>query len=160
MHNTFWSVFCDNYLEISKSRVYGDDENILQILSYALYKLVQTMSPVLPHVTEEIYQHVFRDTIGEETLHQTRMDRDLEEYGEAYENGEKAVEVLRLIRKHKSKHGMSLGAEIEEAIVEGPSVQTDLEGFEEVFTGAGGIEDVTFQDSEFLNLVVPGMDEE
>lgn len=160
MHNTFWSVFCDNYLEISKSRVYDDDENVLKVLAYALYNMVQVMAPVLPHVTEEVYQHVYRDVIGEETIHTTTIEGGKKEYSDAHSNGEKAIEVLRLIRKHKSKNGMSLGADIEEATIEGPNVEEDLTGFEEVFTGAGGIQDVSFENSEFLNLFVPGMEEE
>ncbi|HJD59840.1 MAG TPA: valine--tRNA ligase, partial [Rickettsia endosymbiont of Omalisus fontisbellaquei] len=64
----FWSVFCDNYLEISKTRSY-DEENKNPQGQYSsiltLYHIMQTLlklfAPFIPHITEELYQILYND---------------------------------------------------------------------------------------------------
>jgi len=55
-----WNDFCDWYLELSKSRVYGDDEKDkavnLSVLIYTLDKAIKLLHPFIPFVTEEIYK--------------------------------------------------------------------------------------------------------
>ena len=62
----FWSVFCDNYLEISKDRLYNPEERGVeprQSGQYATYEtlnaVLKMFAPIMPHVTEEIYQLYF-----------------------------------------------------------------------------------------------------
>ena len=59
----FWSLFCDNYLEITKSRAYNekadDNEGALSshlTLYHSLKILLQLFAPILPHITEELFQ--------------------------------------------------------------------------------------------------------
>ena len=91
MHETFWSVFCDNYLEIAKQRVYDDDENVKKVLTYALWTLINVQAPVLAHVTEEIYQHIFRDVFEYETIHNAPFPEAGDTYEDEHENGEVAI---------------------------------------------------------------------
>jgi valyl-tRNA synthetase len=60
----FWSDFCDNYLEIVKTRVYkgtGDKKLSAQYTLYqTLLTLIKIFAPITPFITEEIYQEHFK----------------------------------------------------------------------------------------------------
>lgn len=60
MQNFFWHHFCDWYIELSKSRIFSQDENvknqILSILIYLLREFLKLLHPIMPYITEEIYQ--------------------------------------------------------------------------------------------------------
>lgn len=60
MQNFFWHHFCDWYIELSKSKIFSQDENIknqiLSILIYLLREFLKLLHPIMPFITEEIYQ--------------------------------------------------------------------------------------------------------
>ncbi len=60
VYQFFWNDYCDWYLELIKDRLYNADEKIkTQTLSVALFimdGIVKLMHPIVPFVTEEIWQ--------------------------------------------------------------------------------------------------------
>ena len=69
----FW-LFCDNYLELIKARVYqqkGKKEGNSgeESLSSSLYLFLQLFAPYLPYVTEEVWQNQY--SLGGSSLHQS-----------------------------------------------------------------------------------------
>jgi len=61
-HKFFWGEFCDWYLELIKTRLYEDDETAretaLNIAINVLRKTLQLLHPIIPYITEEIWQHL------------------------------------------------------------------------------------------------------
>ena len=65
----FWADFCDNYLELIKKRVYNEDgsssaaaqQSAVRTLYYVLDGILKLYAPVVPHVTEELYSHIFAE---------------------------------------------------------------------------------------------------
>ena len=57
-----WSEFCDWYIELSKSRLTGEDEaakrNVRAVLRHVLESLLKLLHPFMPFLTEEVYQHL------------------------------------------------------------------------------------------------------
>jgi valyl-tRNA synthetase len=55
-----WSEFCDWYLELSKQDLYGSDPERKQIARYVLWyvleQLLRLLHPLMPFITEEIWQ--------------------------------------------------------------------------------------------------------
>jgi len=52
-----WNEFCDWYIEFQKKRLDSDDrETAISVLVYVLDKILKLLHPVMPFVTEEIYQ--------------------------------------------------------------------------------------------------------
>ena len=55
-----WDVYCDWYIEICKSRLNGGDEKqadtARKVLVYVLDRALRLLHPIMPFVTEEIYQ--------------------------------------------------------------------------------------------------------
>jgi valyl-tRNA synthetase len=60
----FWGTLCDNYLEWVKGRLYDGTEQergaAQATLHHTLLTILKLFAPVLPHVTEEIYQQLYK----------------------------------------------------------------------------------------------------
>ena len=56
-----WSDYCDWYIEIAKTRFYGDDEILANasraVSSYVLKKILALLHPYAPFITEELWGH-------------------------------------------------------------------------------------------------------
>ena len=117
VENFFWHDFADNYLEIVKKRIYQGKGNKKLSAQYTLYKslltILKMISPIMPFVTEEIYQEHFKKTEKEKSIHISRWPKikDLEK-----DNYEKTFGVLidRLtrIRTEKTKAQKPMNSEI------------------------------------------------
>ncbi|MFH1452271.1 MAG: valine--tRNA ligase [archaeon] len=71
----FWKFFCDHYLEIVKKRIYNETGDKKKSAQYVLYQsllaIIKMYAPILPFVTEEIYQTYFKETEKEKSIHLT-----------------------------------------------------------------------------------------
>ncbi|WP_032139056.1 valine--tRNA ligase [Rickettsia tamurae] len=134
MHLTekfFWAVFCDNYLEISKTRSY-DEENKNPQGQYSsiltLYHVMQTLlklfAPFMPHITEELYQILY----SENSIH---VKGSWVNYGDLnYEidakGAEGLLEILDIVRKFKAEKNLSIKAPIKLLEVSGIVLSAEL----------------------------------
>lgn len=117
----FWSVFCDDYLEISKARAYNKDNSDNQgqlsaclTLYHTFYGLLQLFAPILPHITEELSQGLYpeKGSIHQKgnwpkwtwnaALSQTKLDQI-----------DHLREILYLVRKAKADCKLSIKAPIQ-----------------------------------------------
>ena len=61
LYQFVWSEFCDWYIECSKIRLYGKDENKRRVAQYVLFNSLETilrlLHPFMPFITEEIWQN-------------------------------------------------------------------------------------------------------
>ncbi len=123
LENFFWLEYCDFYLEMIKYRLYGNNkeekESAEQTLHTTFYKIVQLFAPFLPHITEELYQEMFKDK--EISVHITEIPQYEPIDAEALELGNIAVEIIAEIRKWKTAKNLSLGAEIPKLTVHHPN---------------------------------------
>ena len=55
----FWKIFCDNYLELVKSRAYKGDSSASHTLGCVLDALLRLFAPFIPFITEEIFSVMF-----------------------------------------------------------------------------------------------------
>ena len=69
----FWKIFCDNYLEIVKKRIYNEKGDKKKSAQYTLYQslltILKLMAPITPFITEEIYQEYFRKIEKDKSIH-------------------------------------------------------------------------------------------
>ena len=127
----FWKILCDNYLEIVKKRLYSDeDENGKRSAQYALYRVIygslRLFAPVLVHVTEELYQALFRESEGHESLHVADWpDPDFMD-DEALKYGDMSLQIIEKARKFKSEQNLSMAAPLKALEIAAPP--QDLSG--------------------------------
>lgn len=62
IYEFIWNEFCDWYLEIIKPRLYSENfdtkNDVINVLLYVLDKNLKLLHPIMPFITEEIYQHL------------------------------------------------------------------------------------------------------
>jgi valyl-tRNA synthetase len=114
----FWKVFCDNYLELVKNRVYNGSKEEKQSAFYTLYQLLygilRMMAPFTPFITEEIYQTHFKKNEKVKSIHLCEWPEEFdvkEEIGDNEKFGA-LLEVISKIRQEKSQAKKSVKAEI------------------------------------------------
>ncbi len=62
LYDFMWSDFCDWYIELCKSSLYGDDADkkaaTLSVLCFVLENALKLLHPFAPFITEEIYKNI------------------------------------------------------------------------------------------------------
>ncbi|MFB6265647.1 MAG: class I tRNA ligase family protein, partial [Candidatus Nanohaloarchaea archaeon] len=130
----FWHTYCDNYLEIAKQKLDGEDSRSTR---YALQQthraFLKLFAPFLVHITEEIWHDMYnRKDTGSIHLQNWPEPRGIEA---DLEEGENAMDAIHALRKYKSDHQMAPTEELE--LVE---VYSDISGFEEAVKEAMHLE--------------------
>jgi valyl-tRNA synthetase len=123
----FWKDFCDNYLELVKARAYGEigDANASAsahlTLHHCLNTILRLFAPFIPHVTEELYSHIFAEEYAKSgSLHARGMWPKGEDYSihQTHEDvGIRIVAILEAVRKFKSESNVSIKYPIEQAVL-------------------------------------------
>jgi len=114
----FWGVFCDNYLEMVKARLYeperwgaAERRSAQVTLRIVLFDLLRLLAPFLPHVAEEIYQQGLRGADDPLSIHVAGWPEPAAGTDEAAAGAfEAVVGVMAVARKFKSERAMSMGA--------------------------------------------------
>ena len=62
IYDFVWDEYCDWYIEMVKSRLYGEDKDSKDtaeaVLLYVLKDILKILHPFMPYITEEIWQHL------------------------------------------------------------------------------------------------------
>lgn len=117
----FWSDFCDNYLELIKDQFFNPEkysEETLDSTRFTLYEIglgmLQLFAPVMPHITEILYQTLFFDNEQISTLNKTILD--VKRYSYNFQKSatliEKLLEIVSEVRRLKSENALSLKTEL------------------------------------------------
>ncbi len=115
----FWGDFCDNYLEMVKDRLYSTDEAKKVSRDAALYTLytvllgsLKLLGPFTPHATEEIYQCLFRESHGFESLHVSSWPQAeaLWDDSDALRLGDAATVIVSTLRQYKNANNLAQNA--------------------------------------------------
>ncbi|MFC1741534.1 class I tRNA ligase family protein, partial [Nanoarchaeota archaeon] len=113
----FWQNLCDNYLEIAKERIYnpekrGEDQKLAA--QYTLYHTfrdtLKLIAPIMPHITETVYQLYFAKTEGDKSIHISSWPEVQDHLinGQAEVAGDLIVELICAVRKFKAEKQVSL----------------------------------------------------
>jgi valyl-tRNA synthetase len=115
----FWSDFCDNYLELSKSRAYAGDGSALATLRSALDIVLRLFAPFLPFVTEEVWNV---DRSQPSSIHRERWPGPSEVNGVQDDGSfDLVVGVLTQVRRAKSQAKVSIRYPVSRLIVRLPA---------------------------------------
>jgi valyl-tRNA synthetase len=114
----FWGTLCDNYLEWAKGRLYDGGEaerhSAQTALAHTLLAVLKLLAPMMPHITEEIYQQLFAAHEGARSIHLAAWPRaDQALIDEAAERaGAALLAISASARRWKSARKIGLGAEL------------------------------------------------
>ena len=157
----FWT-FCDNYVELVKTRAYGEGENATEAgtnsaratLSVTLSVLQRLLAPFIPFVTEEVWRwwhdgsvHVAPWPVISE-LGDVTPSRDSAVY-------EQVCEVLEAVRREKSTQKVSQKNEVELLKIDGPAeLLNAIRNGEPDLTNAGGVKAFELNEAATLSITV------
>ena len=129
----FWRDLADNYLEMAKKRLYGEEggDGALYALYTTLATVVKLLAPFLPYATEEIYRELFAPYEGKVSVHRAAWPQvDSRLVGvEAERIGRILVALATAVRRYKSAAGIPLGKPLErlQVVVDASELRTALQ---------------------------------
>ena len=162
----FWADFCDNYLELIKKRVYNEDgsftaaqqQSAVRALYYCLNSILKLYAPFIPHVTEELFAHIF---VGEHeakgSLHARGTWPNAKHYphhGQSLVAGTAALELLEAVRKTKSDAAKSVKWPVDMLTATTPQglAEADLASIAADLQGAGNIRELRWGTTTAITL--------
>lgn len=120
LYKFFWSELADWYIEVSKARLAAGDAAPRWVLITALSAFFKLLHPLMPHISEELYQFLPTDGkkrfLMEESwpglpaeFHQPKVEAEIE----------RAFEITRAFRALRAELGLTPMKALDEAFYEG-----------------------------------------
>jgi len=117
--NLFWKDFCDNYIEVVKSRLYtpelhgyAERQSGQYALYYSLLNILKMYAIYVPHVTDYIYRDFFRQHEKASSIHLLKWEKPTAIDHGILQFGEELKAVIFDMRKFKSENNLSMRAEM------------------------------------------------
>ena len=112
LYNWIWNIFAAHYIELVKSRAYGEnqaDQNPVKSARYCLHKALKTilklLAPITPFITESIYQNLYEPRAS---IHNQLLPRPKNKETDEKDITEEIVQFNSFIWKIKKENGLSL----------------------------------------------------
>jgi valyl-tRNA synthetase len=119
--NFTWHTLCDCYLEAVKDRLYNPEtygQEKRKAAQYTLYVVLQRvlklLAPIIPHVTEEIFQTMYSDERNPKSIHVSHWpttDKELVDE-EAEKQGDLIMTIITEVRREKAEKHLPLNTKI------------------------------------------------
>jgi valyl-tRNA synthetase len=118
LYGFVWHEFCDWYLELIKPNLYGkveefDKETTLSVLFDTLSDILKLLHPIMPFVTEEIYQKLPRESSGSIMVAAFPVAREIEMDDESETSMDMIMGVIDTIRNIRGETGIAPHVRIE-----------------------------------------------
>ncbi|MCF2144017.1 MAG: valine--tRNA ligase [Candidatus Heimdallarchaeota archaeon] len=152
-----WNKLCDNYLESVKPILRSNDEKraitVRLILRDTLWAVLRMLAPFCPHITEEIYLKMFKDSIGKLSIHATSWpEKDSRRFNkEKVAIGEELIKIIAQIRQQKAAQRIALNQPLAKVTITLPKEMIDkLTPYKELIAQPLHIDSIAFQEGEEL----------
>lgn len=156
----FYDVFCDQYLEFIKDRFwspekYSDASKLAA--QWTLYTVLRAIigmyAPFIPFLTEELWQKIYQDAEGGQTLHLTQYPAFCSEYETDVADMQIALDILKNVRGLRTERKVGNGAKLETLTIPSDTPKT-LHG---VIKSAARANEIVLGDTiDFVVLQNPG----
>jgi len=148
----FWHTFCDNYLELIKDRLYNVDKrgkearlSAQYTLYHSLLAIIKLMAPIMPFITEELYQLYYKKHEKAKSAHLTKWPElnMIDEHAEHI--GDFVVAVIEFVRKKKTENKKSLKYPVKKLIIRSKVEEKDFDAVELEIKAATSAEHIVFE---------------
>jgi valyl-tRNA synthetase len=126
IRNFMWHTFCDCYVEAVKDRLYRSEtygETKKAGAQYALYevlyRILQLLAPVTPHLTEEIYQTMYAEHKGCKSLQVSPWPEFKPALADEQDEkrGDLIIAVISEVRREKAEKHLPLNVQVKKLTV-------------------------------------------
>ena len=148
LYDFVWNEFCDWYIELIKPRLYQDEEQAAYqtaqyVAWYTLNSILKLLHPVMPFITEEIWEHLpgVEDSI---MVAQWPEADSISLNDQAEEKMELIMDVIRSIRNIRNEMKVNPGKEITAILTSDAANKLDiLEEGQDYIADLASVEDLT-----------------
>ncbi|MBQ3278604.1 MAG: valine--tRNA ligase [Clostridia bacterium] len=138
-----WSEFCDWYIELSKSRLLGEDgeskETVKAVLLYVLTDLLKLLHPFMPFLTEQVYKYL-PESEGFLMLQKWPEVKPELSFAEDERKMQAVMEIIRTIRNLRSEMNVAPSKRTRLMLLAGEGWNGTLLGGEGYFRKLAGAE--------------------
>jgi valyl-tRNA synthetase len=115
LYDFLWSEYCDWYLEMAKVRLKDGDRSPLPVLAYVLQSSLRLLHPIMPFLSEYIWQHLrdHVDGLEEALIIAAYPLGDGETDTIAESDAALLIDVVRAIRNIRAERGVDPGLTVE-----------------------------------------------
>ena len=130
VYDFIWMEFCDWYIEVAKSRLYGEDADakrtVSSVLRYVLRVSMKLLHPVMPFITEEI----FLQLSDEETIMLSAWPKQDESFrfAEDAQYMENLMELVRSIRNLRAEMKVPASQKIDIRVITSKETEETYRG--------------------------------
>jgi valyl-tRNA synthetase len=126
IRNFTWHTFCDCYVEAVKDKLYrpetyGEAKKAAaqHALYEVLYRILQLLAPVTPHLTEEIYQTMYAEHKGYRSLQLSPWPELAQTFADeqAEKRGDLIMAVISEVRREKAEKHLPLNTQVKKLTV-------------------------------------------
>ena len=150
VYDLIWNEYCDWYIEITKKRLYGDDEEDKKVARFVLVMVLKNMlellHPFMPFITEEIWSFLPHSDKEPEYLIKASWPVYSEDraFPEEEKKLEMAMEAVTAVRNIRAEADAAPSKKLTAVILaEGDALAT-LEGGERYIKELAGISEISF----------------
>ena len=140
-----WSEFCDWYIELSKSRLLGEDgdskETVKGVLLFVLENLLKLLHPFMPFLTEQVYKYL-PDSEGFLMLQKWPEYDETLVFPEDEGKMQGVMEIIRTIRNLRSEMNVAPSRRTRLMLLPADGWAGTLQGGEGYFRRLAGAEQV------------------
>ena len=169
IYDLIWNNYCDWYIEFTKARLYGENEDDKAsarfVLLDCLKKLLKLLHPFMPFITEEIWGHLPKEE-GEPSLiimadWPMLLDK---EYKDDVKTVELSMGMIKAIRNIRSEVGVLPGKKIKAIVIPDEGYEDAARKGENYLLSLAGLESLTFAKSkdelpsDVKSAVLPGIE--
>lgn len=142
----FWHDLCDNYLELVKNQLFNPQEYPAEQVAATRWtlqnvglRILQLYAPYMPYITEEIYEHLYKNITGARSIHQTRFASTQNQF--IFEHSarvmERVIALTATVRKLKTEKQLSLKTPLTHltVYVENEAQQNEVRSEEKIVRG-------------------------
>lgn len=156
LYDFIWSEFCDWYIELTKPRLYAEDEErkicALSVLKHVLVGALKLLHPLMPFITEEIYCALPETDESIMISSWPKADKALEFDLSGFDN---VVEIIKSVRNLRAEMNVPQSKKTSIMIYTSANIASSAE----LIKALAGGEEVTFIDkkpenaSDFASVV-------
>jgi len=163
----FWGTFCDDYLEMVKDRFWNPEryeesarESARATLWEALRILLSLYAPILPFVTEELYQRIYKPLEGTVSLHITSWPEHRADCTDEVPEMAVVGGILRAVRTLRTEQRISQTRQLQAVVLDLEAASADtaamVRQLERTLQAVGRSHEVRYEHAE-TDSELPGV---
>jgi len=116
-----WHEFADHYIEMVKHRTRDEQDEAVRYTLYTVcLGIMKMIAPLMPHVTEEVYQDNFAQMDQAQSIHVSTWPAPALSDEASERQGAVVRDVVSAVRSWKAEHGLPLNLELASVEIIGP----------------------------------------